>query len=189
MTLSRWLRDFLFTPLAHSSRAHWWRSFAVPVVVMLLAGLWHGAAWTFVAFGAVHGVALAVERWMTERRRGAHRQRRDTLASRLLAHVVAFHVVCLGWVFFASDSLSTAALVLRRLVTEWHGTSAVPVTAVALLLAVLVAQLLPRRVTAPALAVFLRLGVVGASVALAVALLVIDALGPTGVAPFIYYRF
>ena len=126
---------------------------------------------------------------MTERRRAAHRQRRDTLAARVVARVVAFHVVCLGWVFFASDSLSTAGVVLRRLVTEWHGSPEVTATAVVLLLAVLVAQLLPAGTTAPARKAFLSLGLVGQATGLAVGLLLVDAFGPTGVPPFIYYRF
>lgn len=189
MTLSRWLRDFLFTPLAKRSRTRWWRSFAVPILVMLLAGLWHGAAWTFVAFGAVHGIALAYERWMRERRRAARRVRRDTVLSRIGARLVAFHVVCLGWVFFASENLGQAGVLLRRLVTEWGVAPEVPLLLVPVLLAVLVAQLLPARLTTSARAVFVSAGPVSQAAGLAVALMVVDALGPTGVAPFIYYRF
>jgi D-alanyl-lipoteichoic acid acyltransferase DltB (MBOAT superfamily) len=189
MTLSRWLRDFLFTPLAKRSRARWWRSFAVPVVVMLLAGLWHGAAWTFVAFGAVHGVALAGERWLRERRRAAHRARRDTLLSRATGRVVAFHVVCLGWVFFASENLGQAGVLLRRLVTGWSVSPEVSALLVPLLVTVLVAQLLPDRVYTAAREAFRSAGPALQAAGLAVALLLVDALGPEGVAPFIYYRF
>jgi D-alanyl-lipoteichoic acid acyltransferase DltB (MBOAT superfamily) len=189
LTLSRWLRDFLFTPLERRFRAHWWQAFGVPVVVMALAGLWHGAAWTFVAFGLVHGVSLACERWLHERRRAHRRRRRDTVLARAGARVVAFHVVCLGWVFFASESLSQAGVLLRRLGTGWDAVPEVSGLLVPLLLAVLAVQLLPVRVTGR-----IRTGYVSAAPALQVAglaagLTVVDALGPTGVAPFIYYRF
>jgi len=189
MTLSRWLRDFLFTPLAKRSRAHWWRSVAVPVLVMLLAGLWHGAAWTFVAFGAVHGVALAVERLQRERRRAAGRRRPDSVLHRAVGRVVTFHVVCLGWVFFASESLGQAWVLLRGLVDGWAVGIDVPALLVPLLLLVLLAQLLPERATARSRDLFAQAGPVLQGTGLAVGLLLVDALGPEGVAPFIYYRF
>lgn len=189
LTLSRWLRDFLFTPLARRWRAHWWRSFGVPVVVMALAGLWHGAAWTFVAFGLVHGVALAVERGMREHRRAHGRHHNETVVARVLHRVVAFHVVCLGWVFFASESLGQATVLLRGLVHGWSVAPAVPALLFLVLAAVLVVQLLPRRLTDDARALYVRAPTVLQPVALAGALVVVDALGPQGVAPFIYYRF
>jgi D-alanyl-lipoteichoic acid acyltransferase DltB (MBOAT superfamily) len=189
MTLSRWLRDFLFVPLAQRSHAHWWRSFAVPVVVMALAGLWHGAAWTFVAFGLVHGVALAVERLMTERRRAAHRARSTAMPARVLAHLVALHVVCLGWVFFASSDLGQAGVLLRGLAHGWPHVPDVPLLLVVLLLAVLVAQLHPGRLAPAARSVFTASPALVQGALLAAALLCVDALGPEGVAPFIYYRF
>lgn len=189
MTLSRWLRDFLFTPLAKRSRVRWWRSFAVPVVVMLLAGLWHGAAWTFIAFGGVHGVALAGERWMRERRRAAGRPHRDTVVSRAVGRAVAFHVVCLGWVFFASESIGQAGVLLRGLLHGWSVPPELPALLVPLLLAVLAAQLLSPRATNGLRTAFRSSGFALQAAALAVGLLVVDALGPEGVAPFIYYRF
>lgn len=189
MSLSRWLRDFLFVPLAKRSRAHWWRSVAVPVLVMLLAGLWHGAAWGFVAFGAVHGVALAGERLAREHRRRAGRPRRDTALSRAVARVATFHVVCLGWVFFASESLGQAGVLLRGLRHGWGVSPDVPALLAPLLVLVLLAQLLPERATARARSGFASAGWALQGAGLAAALLLVDALGPEGVAPFLYYRF
>jgi len=67
MTLSRWLRDYLYVPLGGSrdGRAKTYRNL---MLTMLLGGLWHGASWTFVIWGGIHGGGLAVERWMSERR-------------------------------------------------------------------------------------------------------------------------
>ena len=61
MTLSRWLRDYLYIPLG-GSRKGTWMTYRNLMLTMLLGGLWHGAAWTFVAWGAIHGTGLAVER-------------------------------------------------------------------------------------------------------------------------------
>ncbi|MDQ6614297.1 MAG: MBOAT family protein [Actinomycetota bacterium] len=65
MTLSRWLRDYLYIPLGGSRRGRL-RTYLNIMITMLLGGLWHGAAWTFVAWGALHGLGLVVERWRGE---------------------------------------------------------------------------------------------------------------------------
>jgi alginate O-acetyltransferase complex protein AlgI len=67
MTLSRWLRDYLYIPLGGSRRGRV-RTYVNVMITMLLGGLWHGAAWTFVAWGALHGAGLVVERVRHERR-------------------------------------------------------------------------------------------------------------------------
>jgi alginate O-acetyltransferase complex protein AlgI len=67
MTLSRWLRDYLYISLGGNRRGRA-RTYANLIITMLLGGLWHGAAWTFVVWGLLHGVGLAVERWLDERR-------------------------------------------------------------------------------------------------------------------------
>jgi D-alanyl-lipoteichoic acid acyltransferase DltB (MBOAT superfamily) len=67
MTLSRWLRDYLYISLGGNRRGRA-RTYANLIITMLLGGLWHGAAWTFVIWGLLHGVGLAVERWLDERR-------------------------------------------------------------------------------------------------------------------------
>ena len=72
MTLSRWLRDYLYIPLG-GNRGGVRRTYRNLMLTMLLGGLWHGAAWTFVIWGGIHGSALSVERWAREplRRRPA----------------------------------------------------------------------------------------------------------------------
>ena len=66
MTLSRWLRDYLYIPLG-GNRGGQLLTYRNLMLTMLLGGLWHGAGWTFVAWGAIHGTALVVERWWRER--------------------------------------------------------------------------------------------------------------------------
>ncbi len=75
------------------------------MLTMLLGGLWHGAAWTFVIWGGIHGGALSAERWARERWAGFR-------MPAWLAWFVTFHVVCLAWVFFRSPDLSTAFAML-----------------------------------------------------------------------------
>src|SRR4029078_8173151 len=89
MTLSRWLRDYLYTPLG-GSRGGRLKTYRNLMITMLLGGLWHGAAWTFVLWGGIHGTALSVERFTRERFPGF---RLPTWA----AWLVTLNVVCVAW--------------------------------------------------------------------------------------------
>lgn len=190
MTLSRWLRDFVFLPLARRSRPTTAAVARNLVVVMLLAGLWHGAAWTFVAFGAVHGVAMALERVVRERARRRGRRPVPTGPARVWGVVRTFHVVCLGWVFFRADSLAGAVDVLARVGTGWGG--AAPLLTwllVATIAGVVAAQLLPRRLLDGLTHAAARVPPPAVAPLAAVTIVLVDVLGPAGVAPFLYFGF
>jgi alginate O-acetyltransferase complex protein AlgI len=190
MTLSRWLRDYLYIPLGGNRKGPR-RTYVNLMLVMLLGGLWHGAGWTFVIWGGLHGVGLAAEHWWTERRgaRGfeAPAPRGWALAWRRLA---TFHFVCLGWVFFRAESLGDAFSVLGRIATGWTQAPELVSGAVALAIAVGIgAQYVPGEAFGRLMAAFSRRSPVLQGAFLALALTVIGALGPAGVAPFIYFRF
>ncbi len=190
ITLTRWFRDFLFTPLARRGRRTTAATCRTLLVVMLISGLWHGAAWTFVAFGAVHGVAMAAERWARERRRAVGRAAPTSTGWRsAVRRLLTFHVVCLGWVFFRSESLADAGAVLSRLVTGWGQASRVPALLVVTIVAVVGAQYLPGGLAARVRSGAARLGAVPQAALAAAALTVVDVLGPAGVPPFVYFRF
>src|SRR2546423_13277635 len=84
------------------------------MIVMLLGGLWHGAAWTFVIWGGMHGLGLAVNRWWENRRRRLKRKPRQEWWIKAVCIFTTFHFVCLTWVFFRASSLSQAWEVLKR---------------------------------------------------------------------------
>src|ERR671911_473903 len=107
MTLSRWLRDYLYIPLG-GNRGGRRRTYRNVMLTMLLGGLWHGAAWTFVLWGGIHGAALSAERWARERFGGFR-------LPAWAAWLVTFHVVCVAWVFFRAPDLGTAFDVLGGL--------------------------------------------------------------------------
>ncbi len=104
ITLSRWLRDYLYRPLGgnRGSRA---RTLVNLLTVMLLGGLWHGAAYTFIVWGAIHGACLAVERAF-----GLHRPkgRAATTVARVAWFGVVQAAVLIAWIFFRSTSLPEA---------------------------------------------------------------------------------
>jgi alginate O-acetyltransferase complex protein AlgI len=101
MTLSRWLRDYLYVSLGgnRGSRA---RTYVNLLLVMVLGGLWHGAAWTFVVWGSLHGCALALERAL-----GLHRPTRSA-AARVAWGIAVQAVVLIAWIFFRSEHVTGA---------------------------------------------------------------------------------
>ena len=186
MTLSFWLRDYLYIPLGGNQGGER-RMRRNLLLTMVIGGLWHGAAWTFVVWGAIHGLALVAEReW--DQRRLAQGVEPGPL-SPLLRWAVTFHVVCLAWVFFRAESFAKAGEMLWRLGTAWGAGTLVRPMLVFVIVAMVAAQFVPSGLVERGQVVFSRAAPVAQGVALALGLLVIDALGPTGVAPFIYFQF
>jgi D-alanyl-lipoteichoic acid acyltransferase DltB (MBOAT superfamily) len=190
MTLSRWLRDYLYIPLGGNRKGRL-LTYRNLLLTMLLGGLWHGAAWTFVAWGGLHGLGLALERLRGDVRRARGRpDPPDTALRRALGRLLTFHVVCLGWIFFRADSFTRAADVITRIFSAWGRPSPLVTTSVVLAIVVGIgSQYVPEGAVDALIARFHRLRLVTQGAVLAASLMIIDSLGPTGVAPFIYYRF
>ena len=179
ISLSSWLRDYVYIPLGGGRRGVLMACRNI-MLTMLLGGLWHGAAWTFVAWGALHGAVLCIERLF----KGARRH----LFPGLIGVVVTFHIVCLGWILFRADSFSTAMTYLEGL-TRWQPPTAATPFLVGMIGFGLLMHFLPPRAME-------RLGVVAKyapspalGAALGLAMLVVEAIRPEGIAPFIYFQF
>jgi D-alanyl-lipoteichoic acid acyltransferase DltB (MBOAT superfamily) len=192
MTLSRWLRDYLYIPLG-GNRGSRWQTYRNLMITFVLGGLWHGAAWTFVIWGGIHGTVLSVEHWRRESRiaRGAP-ELPDTVTRRVVNRFVTFQIVCLAWIFFRAESLSNAWAVLSGILdpARWSAPSPLVTTSVLLAIAVGIgAQYVPRQFTGRVMARLSQLRPVAMGAVLGVALLVTNTMGPRGVAPFIYFKF
>jgi D-alanyl-lipoteichoic acid acyltransferase DltB (MBOAT superfamily) len=110
MTLSRFLRDYLYFPLGGNRHGNV-RRYTNLMVTMLLGGLWHGAGWTFVVWGGLHGIYLCVNHaWQHLRQRLGLRG--GTRMSHLLAGATTFAAVVVGWVFFRAQDFPTALSIL-----------------------------------------------------------------------------
>jgi len=119
ISLSTWLRDYLYVPLGGNRKGPT-RTYVNLLLTMLLGGLWHGAGWNWVIWGAIHGTLLAVERALRIE------QVTDKPAAYKFARwIVTFHLVCLSWVFFRASDVGVAFTVVRRIATaapgEWYG--------------------------------------------------------------------
>ena len=113
MTLSRFLRDYLYFSLGGNRKGSV-RRYANLLVTMLLGGLWHGAGWTFVAWGGLHGGYLIVNHfWRGLRARLGHDIERSTRTGRTIAKLVTFVAVVVGWVFFRAENFKDAVTILN----------------------------------------------------------------------------
>ena len=186
MTLSRWLRDYLYIPLGgnRGSKAFTYRNL---FLVMLLGGLWHGANWTFVVWGSIHGAFLVIERVVKGAWKG-HELGLPPQLVKVLQWILTFNVVCLAWVFFRAQSVDGAFEILGRLFTGFGGTE-VTLLLMVVVVGMIASQFVPRRVPQMAEVYFGRLAPVLQIAALGLGLMLIDALGPEGIAPFIYFQF
>jgi len=192
MTLSFWLRDYLYIPLG-GNRGSEGRIQRNLFLTMVIGGLWHGAAWKFVVWGAIHGGAMCAERaWRNHR--AAHREangqplRATTPLGQVGRWFLTFNVVCLAWVFFRADDFGAATDLLGRF-TAFGSAPLVKPMVVFVVVAMIAAQFVPTRLVDRGQVAFSRLSPVIQGAALGVGLLIIDALGPVGVAPFIYFQF
>ena len=183
MTLSRWLRDYLYVPLGGSRGSRIFTNRNV-LITMVLGGLWHGAAWTFVIWGAIHGAGLVVERLL----RG-DRQPSTAAWAVTLRWLVTFHVVCLAWIFFRAESAGVAFDLLARLTTAWGSAPLVTPLAVIAIAGMIAWQFLPDNVFDTAIVRLSTVHPLAQAAGFAGGIVVIDALGPSGVAPFIYFQF
>ena len=119
ITLSSWLRDYLYISMG-GNRVPLWRNYFNLFITMVIGGLWHGASWLFVLWGAWHGLMLVLHKLYrklmpTQAYSGAKAQ---------LLHIVnvifTFHIVAIGWVFFRADSLNVVGDMATQIFTQFH---------------------------------------------------------------------
>jgi alginate O-acetyltransferase complex protein AlgI len=115
MTLSRFLRDYLYVPLGGNRRGQV-RRYVNLMVTMLLGGLWHGASWTFVVWGGLHGLYLVVNhgwQWLRGRFQPPRKDRAPTTLGRLAGGAITVFCVMVAWVFFRATDVHSAFAILR----------------------------------------------------------------------------
>lgn len=184
ISLSSWLRDYLYKPLG-GSRGGTVRTGVNVMVTMLLGGIWHGAAWKFVAWGALHGGGLVIERGLRPFSAAVLRG----FVGWLVGVVLVFHLVCLAWLFFRADSFDTVTIYLGQLARLDAGVQQATPFTVGLIVLGLLLHFVPRDLVQRVAAVLRGLRWWGVAALAGAAVVLIDALGPEGVAPFIYFKF
>ncbi len=185
MTLSRWLRDYLYIPLGGNRRGRV-RTYVNLAITMLLGGLWHGASWRFVLWGALHGGGLAVERaWQEWRGPGEE----PGLLGRWVRRLLVFHFVCLAWIYFRAPTIEQAGELMAGLTRGWATMPELSAAFYGALGLGMAVQFVPRSWLVLVEEGYGRLHPVVQGMAVAGFLLALDLLGPEGVAAFIYFQF
>lgn len=186
MTLSFWLRDYLYIALLGGNRRGSRRTIFNLILTMLLGGLWHGAAMKFVVWGGLHGVGLALERPFSrhlENTRGIFR---------VMSVLLIFHFVCFTWLFFHAEDMESVWLYLQAMTPLTPGSFAqvTPFTLGLIAIGIglhFVSGNMPERIAA--FPVVQRTPDWVLALVFGICVLMIDAAGPSGVAPFIYFQF
>lgn len=127
ITLSNWLRDYLYISMG-GGRSSGWKVQRNLGLTMLLGGLWHGASWNFIIWGAIHGIALAINRWYEE---SSHFPSwiRTLLSNRLCGWLMTMVVVFVGWIFFRASTFGDALNILSNILRpseRWATTQLAP---------------------------------------------------------------
>lgn len=186
ITFSNWLRDYLYFSLPGARSK--WMPYLNLTITMVLGGLWHGANWTFVVWGALHGVGQAIFRGFRALR-GAGFEPSETILAKSLRVLFTFHFVTLTWIFFRVADVKTARDILAELgVGSFTLANVTPGFASVLGLAA-AAHFLPKRWYERAMELFSDSPFIVQAGAMAALVLAIQYAGGTGAAPFIYTKF
>lgn len=118
ISLSSWFRDYVYIPLG-GNRGSRWQTLRNLAVTMLLCGLWHGAAWVFILWGAFHGLLFVAYDVWSRSRPGRWLSAHNGLFAHTLKSLVFFQFVCLGWLLFRATSAEQAVAMLRNIVVNF----------------------------------------------------------------------
>ena len=183
ISLSTWLRDYLYIGLGGNRGG-------LPflcrnlLITMVLGGLWHGAKWTFLIWGALHGLVLAAERIWRQ-----YKPASWPSVPRIIAILFTFHIVVIGWIFFRAETFDGAIAYLEGIFAGRPGMAMMTPLAVGLILLGLEMHFFPPQMM-PSIAIRLRrVSPVLMGLLIGLSILIVDAMRYEGVAPFIYYQF
>jgi alginate O-acetyltransferase complex protein AlgI len=186
ISLSTWLRDYLYIPLG-GNRKGATRTYINLFLTMLLGGLWHGAAWTFVVWGAIHGSALAAHKYLAPRLKIDPRRRFLNAAMRFAGWATTMLIVVVAWVPFRAADFNQARLMLRQMFYHFDGIAWYSPFAIAALAVMIVAHGIHR--TQLARLVQLPAGKWYTPVVLFLLTWLVFSFQPREFQPFIYFQF
>ncbi len=194
MSLSLWLRDYLYISLGGNRKGQW-RTYINITITMLLGGLWHGAALRFVLWGLLHGIALAAHKlWLRFIPWAQVEGSQMNPLLRAISVVITFNFVCTGWLLFRADSLKDVKSMLHQIIYNFdYAVLPELIKAHSLAIAMIVAGL-ALHFTPTSIYIRVREGVASSPLWLQITLLVLviwcaAQLSSANVQPFIYFQF
>jgi alginate O-acetyltransferase complex protein AlgI len=197
ISLSNWLRDYLYLALP-ANRAEPWHRYRNATITFLLSGLWHGASWTFVCWGALHGLALAMSHWWSASRARKGRGPSKSIGIRFGCWLATYVFVCTTWVLFRAQSFPAALCILQKMAGLSPGGVAwlyspllvvLPIVIIAHVVGIMAARRAgPTGVRLSGVYVVTKPNFVGAFL-IASWVLAVLLFGATGANPFVYFQF
>lgn len=190
ISLSRWLKDYLYIPLGGSRRGRF-RTGLNLMITMLLGGLWHGAALRFILWGGLHGIALVINRiWKHIFRSG----KRGRPLAQLAGIFITFNFVSFAWIFFRSPSMENTGVMLSQMFNnfspgDYNRVLMAYLPVLVLIISGYILHFLPVTVKEAYRGLFIRLPVVVKFLVVIVVAVLLYKVGTGVVQPFIYFRF
>jgi alginate O-acetyltransferase complex protein AlgI len=185
ITLSNWLRDYLYFSLPGLRSK--WKIFTYTnlVITMVIGGLWHGASWTFVVWGALHGAGLAAVRLWPQRTGTA----KPSGVWNYVSIIATFHFVAFAWIFFRATDLQNAGAILSRIASLTVSFANISAPIIFVLGVCALAHYIPKALYDFSLNLFVRAPFYAQALALALLVIGIQNVAQTGSTPFIYNKF
>lgn len=186
ISLSTWLRDYLYIPLGGSKKGSL-LTYRNLMITMLLGGLWHGAAWNFFFWGLLHGAGLALERVVFGSGPGSAQHGHPIVKAVSIAFT--FHFVCLSWIFFRSGNFQITMEYFTAFANfETPLTILTPFVAVLIFIGMAI-HFIPPKMGEKVRGLFRESPLAFQGAFLSLFLILMGAMSPDGVAPFIYFQF
>lgn len=188
ISLSAWLKDYLYISLGGNRKGKLMQ-YRNLLLTMLLGGLWHGAAWRFVVWGGIHGLALAFEKminlpvWVGKNK-----------FTRIFGILMTFHIVCLCWIFFRAESFAVGMDMINQILFFFHGEVFVQFVmgypaVFSLLIAGFVLHFVPKSMEVKSELLVGKLPTYGKAILLVVVIWLVIQVRSSDIQPFIYFQF
>jgi D-alanyl-lipoteichoic acid acyltransferase DltB (MBOAT superfamily) len=194
ISLSSWLKDYLYISLGGNRKGKI-RTYLNLMITMLLGGLWHGASLRFMLWGGVHGVALAVHKFVMNHFGGFKKEGGEMKPlRRILGVIFTFHLVCFGWIFFRADSVRDGFTILNKIFTDFRPEVFLQFIAgykgvFFLLIVGYIIHFIPKRIDNQLKQIVISSPLVLQALYLIIAIFIVVQVKSAGIVPFIYFQF
>ena len=193
ITLSSWLRDYLYISLG-GNRVPKWRNYFNLFITMVIGGLWHGASWLFVVWGAWHGIMLVLHKFYRSIFPAKEHGKRMSQMLHTFNVLLTFHIVAIGWVFFRADSLTVVQEIATQIFTNFHPevfmqfVNGYPYVTLAIVVGFML-HYTPRKMTLSLQQTLEATPLIGKAVIFAMFIYLILQVKSSEIVPFIYLQF
>ncbi len=194
ISLSSWLRDYLYISLGGNRKGKV-RTYINLFITMLLGGLWHGASLRFICWGALHGIALAVHKFLMSIF-PSMKQNGEQMGPlrRILGILITFHIVCFGWIFFRAHSFEDAINIMKQIAFSFHPELFIDLmrgypTVFTLMIIGFLLHFAPKRLEDACKQAVISMPLIVKALAFVILIVMIMQIKSAEIQPFIYFQF